>query len=69
MQVLAKGLVIGQHAYLKSGWNVMDGFWSGSPWWTSSSLSPPTAVLGYLEFYVSLGSYEHYDLLGSLCIL
>jgi hypothetical protein len=25
-QVLAKGLVIGQHAYLKSGWNVMDGF-------------------------------------------
>lgn len=29
MQVLAKGLVIGQHAYLKSGWNVMDGFLVG----------------------------------------
>ncbi|XP_061166104.1 voltage-dependent T-type calcium channel subunit alpha-1H-like [Saccostrea echinata] len=26
IKVLAKGLVIGQHAYLKSGWNVMDGF-------------------------------------------
>ena len=26
LQVLAKGLFIGTHAYLKSGWNVMDGF-------------------------------------------
>ena len=25
-QVLAKGLLFGKHAYLKSGWNVMDGF-------------------------------------------
>jgi len=23
---LAKGVLIGKHAYLKSGWNVMDGF-------------------------------------------
>ncbi|XP_065922507.1 voltage-dependent T-type calcium channel subunit alpha-1I isoform X8 [Magallana gigas] len=29
IKVLAKGLVIGQHAYLKSGWNVMDGFLVG----------------------------------------
>ena len=26
IKVLAKGLLIGKHAYLKSGWNVMDGF-------------------------------------------
>lgn len=26
LQVLAKGLLIGKHAYLKSGWNIMDGF-------------------------------------------
>ena len=26
VQVLAKGLLIGKHAYLKSGWNIMDGF-------------------------------------------
>lgn len=26
VKVLAKGLLIGKHAYLKSGWNVMDGF-------------------------------------------
>ena len=26
LQVIAKGLVVGKHAYLKSGWNVMDGF-------------------------------------------
>jgi len=25
-QVLAKSLLIGEHAYLKSGWNIMDGF-------------------------------------------
>jgi len=26
LQVLAKGLLIGEHTYLKSGWNIMDGF-------------------------------------------
>ncbi|KAL8568788.1 hypothetical protein ACOMHN_036972 [Nucella lapillus] len=26
IKVLAKGLLVGRHAYLKSGWNVMDGF-------------------------------------------
>ncbi|XP_025084578.1 voltage-dependent T-type calcium channel subunit alpha-1G-like isoform X7 [Pomacea canaliculata] len=26
IKVLSKGLLIGKHAYLKSGWNVMDGF-------------------------------------------
>ena len=26
LQVLAKGLLLGKHAYLKSGWNIMDGF-------------------------------------------
>ncbi|XP_021366371.1 voltage-dependent T-type calcium channel subunit alpha-1I-like [Mizuhopecten yessoensis] len=29
IKVLAKGLVIGKHAYLKSGWNIMDGFLVG----------------------------------------
>jgi len=26
LQVVAKGLLLGKHAYLKSGWNIMDGF-------------------------------------------
>ncbi|XP_053393144.1 voltage-dependent T-type calcium channel subunit alpha-1G-like isoform X2 [Mercenaria mercenaria] len=26
IKVIAKGLMIGKHAYLKSGWNIMDGF-------------------------------------------
>lgn len=26
LQVIAKGFIVGKHAYLKSGWNVMDGF-------------------------------------------
>jgi len=26
LQVVAKGLLLGKHAYLKSGWNMMDGF-------------------------------------------
>ena len=26
LQVIAKGLLLGKHAYLKSGWNIMDGF-------------------------------------------
>ncbi|KAL4240739.1 Voltage-dependent T-type calcium channel subunit alpha-1G [Mactra antiquata] len=26
VKVIAKGLLVGKHAYLKSGWNVMDGF-------------------------------------------
>jgi voltage-dependent calcium channel T type alpha-1G len=25
IQVIAKGLLVGQRAYLKSGWNIMDG--------------------------------------------
>ncbi|XP_069124372.1 voltage-dependent T-type calcium channel subunit alpha-1G-like isoform X2 [Argopecten irradians] len=29
IKVLAKGLLIGKHAYLKSGWNIMDGFLVG----------------------------------------
>ncbi|KAK7113083.1 hypothetical protein V1264_012439 [Littorina saxatilis] len=26
IKVIAKGMIVGKHAYLKSGWNVMDGF-------------------------------------------
>ena len=26
LKVIAKGFVIGQHTYLRNGWNVMDGF-------------------------------------------
>ncbi|XP_050394777.1 voltage-dependent T-type calcium channel subunit alpha-1H [Patella vulgata] len=26
VKVIAKGVIVGKHAYLKSGWNVMDGF-------------------------------------------
>ena len=53
-QVFAKGLFFGKNAYLKSGWNVMDGFLVGVSLVdvvVSMSASKGTRIFGILRVF------------------
>ena len=49
--MIAKGLALGKHAYLKSGWNVMDG---------------GLVFISLIDIFVSLASYHSPKIFGIL---
>ncbi|RUS89209.1 hypothetical protein EGW08_003019, partial [Elysia chlorotica] len=51
VKVVAKGLVVGKHAYLKSGWNVMDGF---------------LVIISLIDIFISLSAASSPKIFGIL---